>query len=599
MGATTRRALKQRTREAAGDAGAMPDDWLDDTLAHFDQGTQRAILRLYRSSPPDALAQAGARLGAHRPAPRSSSGATAIRTSRPASPTPTPRRSAARPSGSSPARRRPLAVDRAPELVDTVGAFLAGGDAPARGRGRSRRGRRPPRRGGAGRRGRSRRCSSSSTRRAPTWPRTSTAPTSFGPPGFGAVGHGWYAGHHLPGYSVLFPPPARCSGRRSSPRRCAVVAAVVLRATGPRLVARPRGDGRPRLWFAVASSSTLVGGPAGVRRRARAGARRAARARRAGGRAPRAAALRRRWPRRWRARCAARVPRPRARIAWGLAAARARARRSRRPRGALVPGLLIALAFPRGRHRSRSPSRRSAWRWRRPSRSPSLLPPRERVLRIGALLYAVALIAGDRDRHAAGRQPRPARARSSAGRSRSARCGSGARPRMLPLLARRRSLYWQWLAPVRDRDPRQRRPVERGAPTTAAARRARTAHAPRRARSAPRSRSRPTTGRRATSRRAVPLARGWERQLDVKLQRALLRRRRADAGALPRAGSTAQAVRYVALPGARLDPSGAREGALVRAGRVPGLREVWRGGDWRLFARRAATRPLARRRRSA
>jgi pimeloyl-ACP methyl ester carboxylesterase len=63
MGATSRRTLKQGTREAAGAAGVMPDDWLDDTIAHFDVGTQRAILRLYRSSPPAKLAKAGAGLG--------------------------------------------------------------------------------------------------------------------------------------------------------------------------------------------------------------------------------------------------------------------------------------------------------------------------------------------------------------------------------------------------------------------------------------------------------------------------------------------------------------------------------------------------------
>ena len=32
-------------------------------LDHFDQGTQRAILKLYRSAPEDALAAAGGRLG--------------------------------------------------------------------------------------------------------------------------------------------------------------------------------------------------------------------------------------------------------------------------------------------------------------------------------------------------------------------------------------------------------------------------------------------------------------------------------------------------------------------------------------------------------
>ena len=35
-------------------------------------------------------------------------------------------------------------------------------------------------------------------------------------------------------------------------------------------------------------------------------------------------------------------------------------------------------------------------------------------------------------------------------------------------------------------------------------------------------------------------------------------------------------MRYVALPGVELDPAGRAEGALVRGGPVPGLREVWR-----------------------
>jgi pimeloyl-ACP methyl ester carboxylesterase len=36
----------------------------DEVYKHFDHGTQRAILRLYRSAPPDVLARAGANLGA-------------------------------------------------------------------------------------------------------------------------------------------------------------------------------------------------------------------------------------------------------------------------------------------------------------------------------------------------------------------------------------------------------------------------------------------------------------------------------------------------------------------------------------------------------
>jgi len=41
----------------------MPRDLADHAWEHFDHGTQRAILRLYRASPPEALARAGERLG--------------------------------------------------------------------------------------------------------------------------------------------------------------------------------------------------------------------------------------------------------------------------------------------------------------------------------------------------------------------------------------------------------------------------------------------------------------------------------------------------------------------------------------------------------
>ena len=62
MGITSRRLLRLLSRESNAAPGPMPEAWLDSVLAHFDQGTQRAILRLYRSSPPQVLAQAGAHL---------------------------------------------------------------------------------------------------------------------------------------------------------------------------------------------------------------------------------------------------------------------------------------------------------------------------------------------------------------------------------------------------------------------------------------------------------------------------------------------------------------------------------------------------------
>jgi pimeloyl-ACP methyl ester carboxylesterase len=63
MGATTRATLRLSSRESNAAKGPMPEAWLASVWAHFDQGTQRAILRLYRSSPPEVLQAAGARLG--------------------------------------------------------------------------------------------------------------------------------------------------------------------------------------------------------------------------------------------------------------------------------------------------------------------------------------------------------------------------------------------------------------------------------------------------------------------------------------------------------------------------------------------------------
>jgi pimeloyl-ACP methyl ester carboxylesterase len=63
MGSTTRLSMRLASREANVTPGPMPGEWLDSVLDHFDQGTQRAILRLYRSAPPEVLAAAGAQLG--------------------------------------------------------------------------------------------------------------------------------------------------------------------------------------------------------------------------------------------------------------------------------------------------------------------------------------------------------------------------------------------------------------------------------------------------------------------------------------------------------------------------------------------------------
>jgi pimeloyl-ACP methyl ester carboxylesterase len=63
MGATTPRVMRLSLREAFVAPGPVPEDFVAPIIAAFDQGTQRAILRLYRSADPPLLAAAGERLG--------------------------------------------------------------------------------------------------------------------------------------------------------------------------------------------------------------------------------------------------------------------------------------------------------------------------------------------------------------------------------------------------------------------------------------------------------------------------------------------------------------------------------------------------------
>jgi pimeloyl-ACP methyl ester carboxylesterase len=62
MGATNRRTLRFASKQTNATPGPMSEEWLDSVLDHFDQGTQRAILRLYRSASPEVLATAGEHL---------------------------------------------------------------------------------------------------------------------------------------------------------------------------------------------------------------------------------------------------------------------------------------------------------------------------------------------------------------------------------------------------------------------------------------------------------------------------------------------------------------------------------------------------------
>ena len=62
MGLTTKAGFRLISRQSNQAPGSLPDEFIDRFWADFDHGTQRAILRLYRSSPEDVLARSGERL---------------------------------------------------------------------------------------------------------------------------------------------------------------------------------------------------------------------------------------------------------------------------------------------------------------------------------------------------------------------------------------------------------------------------------------------------------------------------------------------------------------------------------------------------------
>jgi hypothetical protein len=78
-----------------------------------------------------------------------------------------------------------------------------------------------------------------------------------------------------------------------------------------------------------------------------------------------------------------------------------------------------------------------------------------------------------------------------------------------------------------------------------------------------------------------PLARGWERQLDTADNPLFYAKGELDADSY-RAWLLDNGVRYVALPDVKLDYAAVQEGRLVQAG-VPGLVPVWHDRDWRVF----------------
>jgi pimeloyl-ACP methyl ester carboxylesterase len=64
VGAATKPILRRASRRASAGPGPMPEPFVANVAESFDLGTERATLALLRSATPEALAQAGASLGA-------------------------------------------------------------------------------------------------------------------------------------------------------------------------------------------------------------------------------------------------------------------------------------------------------------------------------------------------------------------------------------------------------------------------------------------------------------------------------------------------------------------------------------------------------
>ena len=391
--------------------------------------------------------------------------------------------------------------------------------------------------------------------------------------------NGWYAGHHTPGYSVLFPPLGGLLGVRPAGALAAVAAAALFAALA-RHHWPPRAAGAAALWFAAATTTVLLTGRLTFLLGVAIGL--GALLALARQRPALAAAL----------AAATTLASPVAGLfvalaiaGWTLAGLRDRARTGAViVLAALAPIALMLALFPQG---GSEPFVASAF-WPALAAAllfAALLPAGERTLRIGALLYAAALAA--------------AFAIATPLGGNAARLGAlAAGPVLLGSLAGRRSpallavlalplAYWALYPAVRD--------VTRasGDPSLRAA-----YHEPllRFLQSRPRAGGFrveiPFTENHWEARHVapkVPLARGWERQLDRR-HGAIFYDGSLDAASY-RAWLDERAVAYVAVPDVPLDHAGRDEARLI-AGGLPYLREVWRGAHWRVLAVRRP-RPLA------
>jgi hypothetical protein len=404
----------------------------------------------------------------------------------------------------------------------------------------------------------------------------------FSSQGFTLWDNSWYAGHHLPAYSLLAP----ALGALIGPQLVAALAMTAASWLFSLLIAERFPAAAVRLatlWFAWGAAVSLLSNRVPFDLGLAIGLGALVVAQR--GRWAFALAL--------SVLCAFASPvagafLALACVAWSLAGARA-ARTAGLAIGALLPVALLALVFPEGGTQPFAPSAFY------PALAGvlavgALVPREQRALRLGAGAYALALIGAYVLHTPVGGNAE--RLGALAGGPVAALVSVGAKPlwrrwRYLPLAALALPLlYWQANAPVADfaagvSDPGTSASYYR--PLLGELRALGVGYGLRPARVE----VLPLTDHweaRWTA-PAVMLARGWERQLDT-LRNSLFY---ADEGARLtaaryRAWLRRQAVSYVALPDAALDYSAKHEAALLRDHTPAYLREVWRSAHWRLFA---------------
>jgi hypothetical protein len=401
--------------------------------------------------------------------------------------------------------------------------------------------------------------------------------------GFSVWDNGWYGGHHLPAYSVFAP----ALGWLLGPRLVATLAMVIATALFESLIAHrfPRLTARvAAVWFALGAAIALLacrvpfdlGLAVGLAALV------------AAQRARRAPALL------LAALCALASPVASgflalAAVVWWLAK-----RPGRFPlllgACALAPVALLALAFPEG---GVQPFVASAFY---PALAgvlviAALIPadadPNARLLRIGALVYALALtgayvlhtpVGGNVDRLGA-LVAGPVAALALAGRAATGVWRTRALVALAPLL-----LYWQANAPVTDFLAAADDPAVHSSyytPLLAELGRLGVGYGARPARVEVVPTVDHWEAQFVGSR--VSLARGWERQLDNR-RNALFYAPHALNAASLHAWLRDQAISLIALPDAPLDYSARAEAKLLRSATPAYVREIWRSAHWRLFA---------------